>query len=255
MTMRMDQVSPVPPLTKVTKWIIITCVVTYFIDFFFYHMGVRFNGLTLSQVFGLVPVAVTEKFWLWQFVTYSFFHGSALHLLLNMLILWFFGSEIEMRMGEGRFFRFFLLCGVGAALFNYSINIAFGDPMKLTHPIIGASGAIYGVLAAYGIFFSERYFLVFFLFPMKAKYFVLVMAAIELVMGVEANPGDNVAHFAHIGGMIIGAIYVYFMYVRTSGQKKNGKKDAERERLKKQFTLIVNDPQKKSEEDEKKFWN
>lgn len=258
MEMRYDQLSPVPPLTRVTKYIIITCVVFYFTDFILYHLGFEIQGLRLNEILGLVPALVHQKLWLWQFVTYIFMHGHPLHLLLNMLILWYFGAEIEMRLGERAFLTYFFICGIGAGVFNYLVNVSLADWRTLTSPIIGSSGAIYGILAAYGIFFGNRYFLVFFLFPMKAKYFVLLMAGIELVMGVEANVQDNVAHFAHLGGMIVGAIYIYFRYIRPGGLRRQNKKDYERERLKKQFTLIVNqsDGNDNSGESEKgPFWN
>ncbi|MCB0405471.1 MAG: rhomboid family intramembrane serine protease, partial [Bdellovibrionales bacterium] len=132
----------------------------------------------------------------------------------------------------------------------------------LSNPIVGASGAIFGILAAYGIFFGNRYFLVFFLFPMKAKYFVLLMAGIELVMGIEANPRDNVAHFAHIGGMAVGALYIYLKYVKGPlfgrGQSK---KDAERDKLRRQFRLIVNQGDEEDNKQDNKqdggpsYWN
>jgi len=251
--MRYDQLSPVPPLTAVTKNLIIICTSVYFIDFILRGVGFPpadwgFLGLApgdwnLNDVLGLVPKHVYDRHWYWQFLTYIFMHGHPLHILLNMLILWYFGSEIEMRIGKWPFLRYFLICGVGAGLFNYGVNILFTDPSRLIHPIIGASGAIFGVLAAYGMFFGDRYFLVFFLFPMKAKYFVLVMAGIELVMGVEGNSAqDNVAHFAHIGGMFVGAAYIYLLYKRPRGFGGPGKKrDYEREKLKRQFTLIVNE--------------
>lgn len=257
MEMRYDQLSPVPPLTKVTKMLVITCLVCYFVDFVLLHLNVQFGGLYLNEIFGLVPAAINEKFWLWQFVTYIFLHGHPLHILLNMLILWYFGSEIEMRIGEKAFLFFFLLCGVGAGLFNYGVNVLFQDVTKLNHPIIGASGAIFGILAAYGIFFGNRYFLVFFLFPMKAKYFVLVIAAIELITGVESNASDNVAHFAHIGGMIVGAIYIYLRYIRPPGKGggTSSKRDQEREKLRKQFTLIVNESEQRKNPDPGPYWN
>lgn len=255
--MRYDQLSPVPPLTKVTKVLIIICVVTYFIDFFLSNLGFQIAGLNINEILGLVPAFVKDRGWIWQFVTYIFMHGHPLHLLLNMLILWYFGAEIEMKLGHGAFLRYFFLCGIGAGLFNFGVNLMFSDPSRLANPIIGASGAIFGILAAYGIFFGNRYFLVFFLFPMKAKYFVLIMAGMELIMGVEGNPRDNVAHFAHIGGMLIGAIYIFLAYVRPrGGSGKQSKRDAERERLKRQFTLIVNQgEEKKDSEDKGPFWN
>lgn len=254
--MRHDQISPVPQLTPITKGIILTCVVTYFVDFIFSHVPPgTINGLSLNEIFGLVPALVVTKHWFWQFVTYLFLHGHPLHILLNMLILWYFGSEIEQRIGKKEFLFYFFLCGIGAGLFNFGVNIAFSDASKLVNPIIGASGAIFGILAAYGVFFGDRYFLVFFLFPMKAKYFVLVMAGIELIMGVEANSADNVAHFAHIGGMFVGAIYLYFRYVRSSLSRLTNRKDADRERLKRQFTLIVNEKDKDGKDEKGPYWN
>ncbi len=246
-----EQISPVPPLTPSTKWLIIITSVLYFVDFVLQHLGFQISGYNLNEIFGLVPILVKEETWLWQFGTYLFMHGHPLHLLLNMLILWYFGAEIELRMGSWRFIRFYFACGVGAGIFNYGINIIFSDPLKLSHPIIGASGAIFGILAAYAIFFGNRYFLVFFLFPMKAKYFVLIIAGIELIMGVESNAHDNVAHFAHIGGMIVGALYVYYRYFKKPFFKRS--KDAERERLRKQFTLIINDDEK--EKKDPPYWN
>lgn len=255
MDTRYDQLSPVPPLTKVTKVIVIICLVTYFVDFVLSHLGFLVHGLALNEILGLVPAFVKERLWLWQFVTYIFMHGHPLHLLLNMLILWYFGAEIEMRLGEWGFLRYFLICGIGAGVFNFGVNVLFNDVSRLSHPIIGASGAIYGILAAYGILFGNRYFLVFFLFPMKAKYFVLVMAAMELIMGVEASASDNVAHFAHLGGMFVGAIYIYLMYVRPRGSGKSSKRDYEREKLKRQFTLIVNQGNSPQDEDKGPYWN
>lgn len=255
--MRYDQISPVPPLTRVTKILIITCVSLFFVEFMSRALGWEFNGLDLTQIFGLVPSAVAHDKWYWQFFTYIFFHGHAYHLLLNMLILWYFGAEIELKMGEKEFTLFFLLCGIGAGLFNYAVNMSLVNPLELTTPIIGASGAIYGLLAAYGIFFGNRYFLVLFLFPMKAKYFVLVIAALELYTGVESSPKDNVAHFCHLGGMAIGALYVYFRYVRPIGGTRTSRKDAEREKLKRQFTLIVNENNDAKKKDDEKgpYWN
>jgi len=253
--MRYDQISPVPPLTKVTKTLIIVCVVTYVIDFFLDNLGIMLAGYSLNQILGLVPAFVMERGWFWQFFTYIFMHGHPLHILLNMLILWYFGAEIELRIGQSAFVRYFFICGIGAGAFNFGVNYLFADYTRLTHPIIGASGAIYGILAAYGIFFGNRYFLVFFLFPMKAKYFVLLMAGIELMMGVEASAQDNVAHFAHLGGMIVGFLYIYFFYIRNTGSGRSNRRDSEREKLKRQFTLIVNPKDEEKERDKGPYWN
>lgn len=256
--MRYDQLSPVPPLTKVTKTLIIICVVIYMFDFVVSHIGIQFGGYYLNEIFGLVPAFVKDRNWVWQFVTYIFMHGHPLHILLNMLILWYFGAEIELKLGELNFLKYFLVCGVGAGLFNFGVNVAFSNAAALTHPIIGASGAIFGILAAYGIFFGNRYFLVFFLFPMKAKYFVLLMAAIELVMGVDSNPHDNVAHFAHLGGMGVGALYIYFCYIRPPRIGGGPKRDHERDKLRRQFRLIVNQGEGEDKDKDRgggPYWN
>jgi membrane associated rhomboid family serine protease len=224
MQSRYDQLSPIPPLTKVTKVLIIICTASFFIDFILSHLGFQIGGLSLNEVLGLVPAYVRDRYWFWQLFTYIFMHGHPFHLLLNMLILWYFGSEIEMRLGEKNFLLYFFITGIGAGLCNLLINLAFVDETRLLNPIIGASGVVYGLLAAYAIFFGNRYFLVFFLFPMKAKYFVLILAGIELVTGVDSRGRDNVAHFAHLGGLCVGALYIYLRYVKP-WSKGSSKKD------------------------------
>ena len=107
MNNRFDQVNPVPPLTTNTKAIISACVAIYFIDFFLTNLGFRPGGLYLTDILGLVPARIVKDLWLWQFVTYIFMHGHPLHLLLNMLILWFFGSEIELKLGKKGFLVYF----------------------------------------------------------------------------------------------------------------------------------------------------
>ena len=258
--MRYDQISPVPPLTPVTKSIIIACVGIYFGE-----LLLRGFGVDLSATFGLIPYAVWSQGAVWQLVTYIFLHGSPLHLLFNMLILWFFGAEIEMRLGTARFARFFFLCGIGAGVFNLFVNIGVAYLMTggnvaqweaLRVPIIGASGAIFGILAAYGIFYADRYFLVFFLFPMRARYFVLLIAGIELLIGLEARRGDPVAHFAHLGGMAVGAAYIWWNFVRPKGGGSSASQ-REREELKKRFTLIVNEGKDAESRrgDDPNYWN
>lgn len=251
--MRYEQISPIPPLTPATKALIIATVAVYFVEFVLSHLGFTVSGLQINEIFGLVPGRILQDGWIWQFVTYLFLHGPPFHLLLNMLILWYFGAEIEMRLGRAQFVFFYFLCGIGAGLINFGINVAFAQS-TLSVPIIGASGAIYGLLVAYAYYFADRYFLVMFLFPMKAKYFVLLLAGIELVMGVDANPGaSNVAHFAHLGGMLVAFLYLYITQRPRGGGRS--KQDREREKLKRQFTLIVNPNEKKEDDTKGPYWN
>jgi membrane associated rhomboid family serine protease len=259
--MRYEQLSQTPPLTKVTRSLIVTCVVLYFVDFTLRHLPTVFGGFQLDDYLGLVPARVAIDHWYWQFVTYIFLHGHPLHILLNMLILWYFGAEVEQRLGTREFVFYFFFCGIGAGIFNFAVNALVANPATLNNPIVGASGAIFGLLAAYGLFFGDRYLLVFFLFPMQTRYFVLLVGGMELVMGIDANGQDNVAHFAHVGGLFVGGVYIWLRHIRkkSAARRIKSRSEVERERLRKQFTLIVNpDDDRKSARDDDRggpYWN
>lgn len=159
----------------------------------------------------LWPIASSGRegvsFQVWQLVTYMFMHGSLPHILFNMFALWLFGTEIENYWGTKEFIAYYFICGIGAALINLLTTI--GTP----YPTVGASGAVFGILLAFGMMFPNRYIFLYFLFPIKAKYFVAGYAAIELLMGFS-NSGmgsqSNIAHFAHLGGMIFGFAYIKY---------------------------------------------
>jgi membrane associated rhomboid family serine protease len=147
----------------------------------------------------LRPVLIVHKFMVWQAITYMFIHFEMWHLVINMLMLWFFGPALEDAWGSKRFMTYYLICGVGGALgaFLFSFNAA----------TIGASGAIFGLLVAYAMMFPETVVLVFFFFPMKIKHAVLVFAAINLLGAVSAS-GSGVSYVAHLGGALFGYIYL-----------------------------------------------
>ena len=147
------------------------------------------------------------SFHVWQLVTYMFLHGSMPHIFFNMFALWIFGAEIENYWGTRHFTAYYFICGIGAAVIN--LLATMGDP----NPTVGASGAIYGVLLAFGMMFPDRYIYLYFLFPVKAKYFVAGYAFIEFISGFGSRAmgsGSDVAHFAHLGGMLVGFIYITF---------------------------------------------
>ena len=125
---RYDQFSPVPPLTRVTKYIIITCVAVFFIDLVLSSLF----RIQMIYFFGLIPAMVRDGY-VWQLVTYIFLHGNPLHILLNMLILWYFGAEIEMRMGEWGFLKYFLITGIGAGALNTAINLLTLEGERTQH--------------------------------------------------------------------------------------------------------------------------
>ena len=154
---------------------------------------------TFIYLFGLVPPLITQKLYIWQFVTYMFLHGSFWHLFFNMFALYIFGTELEMHWGAKKFLTYYFITGIGSGLCAYF----FTDV-----PTIGASGAIYGLLLAYGMTFPNRLLLVFFVFPMKAKYFVIIFGIIELFLSIQGT-SDGIAHIAHLGGMLFGLLYLW----------------------------------------------
>jgi membrane associated rhomboid family serine protease len=150
---------------------------------------------------GLVPALVNSHFAIWQFFTYMFLHGGFWHIFMNMFILWMFGSDLERDWGSREFFKFYMICGVGAGLFN----VLFQPNSYI--PIVGASGAIYGLLVAFAMMYPNRTVYIYFLFPVPVKYMVIGLAAIEFVSSM-AGSASNIAHFAHLGGMLVGFLYL-----------------------------------------------
>ena len=154
-----------------------------------------------------------------QLITYMFMHGDFWHIFFNMFSLYMFGSVIESYWGGKKFFLYYMICGIGAGLINELVmylQIAFAETPGLVEaainrvPTVGASGAIYGLLLAYGMMFPNN--VLQFVFPpiaMKAKWMVIIFGAIELLSGLSGR-GGNVAHFAHLGGMIFGVIMILY---------------------------------------------
>ncbi|HYV84499.1 MAG TPA: rhomboid family intramembrane serine protease [Patescibacteria group bacterium] len=164
-------------------------------------LTLRVGGTAIEPLFGLQPEQVIHKpFFVWQLVTYMFLHstGWIFHVVLNMLMLWMFGAEVERAWGTRPFLRYYFVCGIGAAL---TTCVLF--PHSLT---IGASGAVFGVMLAYALMFPNRQILFWFIFPMRAVSFVLLCAVIEMAQLLEMQ--DGIAHIAHLGGMLFGYLYL-----------------------------------------------
>src|SRR5262245_9510205 len=129
---------------------------------------------------GLVPALVVHRFWVWQTATYMFLHGGIFHILFNMLALWMFGTELERMWGTRYFLKFYSVTGIGAGVLTVLFSLLpFGFAQQVQHSIvIGASGAIYGLLLAYALYFPDRPIYMYFVFPIPAKIFVAIMGAI-----------------------------------------------------------------------------
>jgi membrane associated rhomboid family serine protease len=182
------------------KWLLISNITIFVLDFF----ALLILGWDPFAYFSLVPALVLQGY-IWQPFTYMFLHsaGSFLHIILNMLALWMFGVTLEREWGTRRFLQYYFLCGVGAALCVIAISIPAGETGVAT---IGASGAIYGLLLAFGVLYPDTPILLYFLFPIKAKYFVLIFGAIEFMSSF--GRGSGVSHIAHLGGMLFGFVFL-----------------------------------------------
>ncbi len=198
------------------------------------------SNINLRQILGLYYWN-SQSFETWQIITHMFMHGSFTHIAFNMFAVWMFGSQLENLWGSKRFLNYYLLTGLGAAFLHYLIihfqvlnleslmdynqistildkgivpeGIVRSDANKLFNlyntPVVGASGALFGLLIAFGLLFPNALLIfLFFPFPIKAKYFVLIYGIIELYLGLQNN--SNIAHFAHLGGMIFGFIIIKY---------------------------------------------
>jgi membrane associated rhomboid family serine protease len=182
---------PIPPLTRA---LMIACTVIFMLQ----------QVVFLSGVFALWPIG-SGNFLPWQLVTYAFLHGGVGHLFFNMLGLWMFGSELERVWGQQRYWQFLLAGVLTAALAQLLITALAGSNV----PTVGASGALYALLLAFGMLFPNRVIMPLFPpIPMKARTFVIVFGALELLLGLMDVGG--VAHFAHLGGMVGGFLMIRY---------------------------------------------
>jgi membrane associated rhomboid family serine protease len=159
----------------------------------------------LSASLALWPLQ-SGRFEPWQLLTYGFLHGGFNHIFFNMFALWMFGLPIEQVWGSHRFALYYVVCVIGAAITQLLVQQISGE----FYPTIGASGAVFGLLLAYGVMFpNNRIFLIFLPIPIKAKWFVLIYGGLELLFGItQAMP--QIAHFAHLGGLLFGFAMLWY---------------------------------------------
>jgi len=175
-------------------------------------------GVPLTSLCALRPADVVYRLRLWQPFTYMWLHApdSAMHILFNMFTLWMFGSQVAMAWGARRFLSFYLVCGIGAGVLIAAwpglLELLGVQTLSYSLPTLGASGAIYGVLLAFGVCYPDQTVLMGFLFPIKAKYMVMIYGAIALYGSMGINSG--VSNIAHLGGMAVGFIYLRSRFPR-----------------------------------------
>jgi membrane associated rhomboid family serine protease len=191
------------PITPAVRAIIIANVAVFLITFL--------QPQPIVEFFGLTPALVLERFQLWQLVTYLFVHSPTQisHILFNMLAVWMFGVDLERRWGTRGFLRYYFLTGVGAGLSMILVSLLPFDGARQSYgaTTIGASGAVYGLLMAWGILFPHRQILFMLIFPLRARVYVLLMGALAFLFAVGAS-GGQVANVAHLGGLVFGFIYL-----------------------------------------------
>ena len=197
-------------ITPAVKLLVLICAGVFLVQTLVADLFPSYATAWVNHWFGLVPLGPIPGLRLWQPVTYIFLHGGLGHLLINMLMLWMFGRELELVWGKQRFLNYFFICGVGAGIITVLVKVT---PMIWGHrpddtPTIGASGAIFGILIANAILFPDRRI---WLFPLPLtipmRPFVAVMGAVEF-FGTLGSGGDGVSHFCHLGGMLIGWLYL-----------------------------------------------
>lgn len=173
-----------------------------------YFLGVFSRPLASILVLwlGVVPSEVVFGLRLWQPLTYLFLHAGFWHLFFNMFALWMFGTPLERDWGSRRFLRYYLLTGVGAGFLNVAVSLWWGGPTA-NIPTIGASGAIYGILLAFGLLYPHTPIFIWFLFPVPARIFVLILGAIAFLSALQGQ-GSGVSHVSHLSGMLFGYLYL-----------------------------------------------
>jgi len=186
------------PITFAVKWIIIVNVVVFI---------ATITMPSAIEYFGLIPQRVIERGWIWQLVTYMFLHGGAMHILLNMLGIWMFGVELERRWGTPFFLKYYFVAGIGGGLTFLLVSLLPFDAMRVTYltPAVGASGALFGLLLAFAIYYPDRPILLVLVF-VPARVFVMIYGGFALLNTFQ--PSRGVADAAHLGGMIFGYLYL-----------------------------------------------
>jgi len=228
------------PITRTVKALISINIGVFILQLISSHLlGSNFIDL----YFGLVPIRVTNDLMLWQLVTYMFLHGGFFHIFFNMLTLFMFGNELERYWGTPRFLNYYFVTGIGAGVCSWMVA-----PHSYA-VIIGASGAIYGLLLAYGLTYPNRIVYVNFLLPIKVKWLVIIMGAMAFLSSI-GGAESGVANIAHLGGMVVG--YVVLKGKEWWDKYRYFNEQRQREHMKRQFEVYYGDVRRKVEEDKKK---
>ena len=231
-----------PPLTPKVKLLIIATSAVFALTYFPLQI---FGWAYPYALLGLRPYAVTHDLFIWQLGTYLFLHAGFFHILFNLFVLWMFGPDLENLWGGKQFLFFYFFTGIGAAL----TDVVLGPNSSVM--TIGCSGALFGLMLAYGMIFPNRPIYMYFLIPIKAKWFVVLMGVIEFV-SLFGQGGSGTSHVAHLGGLLFG--YLYLLRHKSKGkgsslnlyQRYDGWRRARRRR---QFEIYMRKHDKRNDPD------
>jgi membrane associated rhomboid family serine protease len=233
-----------PPLTRMVKRLIVVTSAVFLLTYIPLQVfGPDYFAYPFSW-FALRASDVIHRFYLWELVTYLFLHGGWFHIIFNMFALWMFGSDLETLWGGRKFLFYYFLTGIGAGILDVTLSALL--PPAIPTATIGCSGAVYGLLLAYGMIFPDRPIYLYMIIPIKAKWFVAIMGAIEFVSSFS-TPGSGVSHVAHLGGMLFG-----FLYLRGGSLPYHWQlqyHEWRRARLRSKFEVYMRDQEKKGKHD------
>lgn len=228
-------------------------LITYVVIFIAQHVIDQFMGGNIRGWLALTPMSTLHGM-VWQVFSYSFLHVDVMHLILNMMVLAFVGSDIESVWGTRRFFIFYSFCILSAGVFYMLLQLVIANPIYLQMPMMGASGGIYGLLLAYAILFPDREMLFMMIFPMKSKQFVMLLAGIEFLQALFSGQ-SGLSAIAHLSGMGAGLL---FMWLQAKGIQLDFKKstDASSKKRPNHLKLVSNKPKKDDEDrSDPKTWH
>ncbi len=198
-----------PPVIKI---LLVSNVAIFLLSSLFSSLTI--GGLPIEYLFvkyfalwpiGTPPMLDAPTFLPWQLVSYMFMHADLSHVLFNMLALWMFGMELEQVWGSKKFAIYYALCGLGGGIAHLIISPLLGDTSWV--PLVGASGAVFGLLIAFGLLFPDRPIYLYFFIPIRAKFFVAGYMALEFYF-LYSGSGGNISHLAHLGGAVVGIVYM-----------------------------------------------
>jgi membrane associated rhomboid family serine protease len=229
-----------PPLSPMVKRLIIITSAVFVLTYIPQQI---FGWSAPYALFALKPDDVLHRFYIWELFTYMFLHWGFFHIIFNMFALWMFGSDLESLWGPHRFLTYYFLTGIGAGISDVAVNAVLGNTGTAT---VGASGAIYGLLLAYGMLFPDRPIYLYLLIPIKAKWFVAIMGVIELVSSF-GTPGSGISHVAHLGGMLFGFLYLRGPHL-PSLRFPERYQEWRRARLRKKFEVYMRKHERKDDD-------